>query len=221
MRTLIIPDIHTNFVLADKIITQEKPDNIVFLGDYFDCYDDSLDITEKTAFWLKESLKKENRIHLLGNHDLSYLDPVFACSGFTEDKSLVIQKTGLNLSELVHYCWVGDFLCTHAGLSNKFYQKYSRGLSVNDFLQKYSMDKNLRTVLYDCSPARGGIDEFAGIVWCDYNIDFVDIPNIKQIFGHTRGNLRQTEQHICLDTDLQNYAIFEKEMKVKEFNKRG
>jgi hypothetical protein len=219
MKTLIIPDIHTKFVLAEKIITHEKPDNIVFLGDYFDSYGDSLDITEKTAMWLKESLHKENRIHLLGNHDLSYLDSKFPCSGFTEAKLSVIQKTGLDLSKLVHYCWVGEFLCTHAGLSNEFYQKYGNSLSVDDFLKKYSTNKKLRARLYDCSPFRGGIGEFAGIVWCDYN-EFVDIQNIKQIFGHTRGSLRKTEQHICLDTELHNYALFEKEMEIKETNDR-
>ena len=68
--------------------------------------------------------------------------------------------------------------------------------------------------MYNCSNFRGGIDAHSGIVWCDYD-EFVDIPNVKQIFGHTRGELRQTENHICLDTALQNYAIYDGELTIE------
>ena len=208
MRTLIIPDIHNKFELAELIIEEENPDNVVFLGDYFDSFDDCLEIAHKTATWLKESLEKPNRIHLLGNHDLSYKDTRFACSGFTEEKLMALKQVKIDLSKLYHYCWVGQWLCTHAGLSNEFYEQFAMKSSVNEFLQKFSQDEKLQEKLYDCSPYRGGTDKFSGIVWCDYS-EFVDIPNTKQIFGHTRGLLRETENHICLDTGLHNYAIHE------------
>ena len=46
MKTLIIPDIHTRFDVAESFIDKERPDNVVFLGDYFDTFDDTLEITE-------------------------------------------------------------------------------------------------------------------------------------------------------------------------------
>ena len=219
MKTLIIPDIHTKFDIAEIFIDKEKPDNVVFLGDYFDTFDDTLEITEQTSLWLKDSLKKKNRIHLLGNHDLSYKDTRFACSGFSEEKLIVLKKVRMDLTKLQHYCWVGDedgdgWLCTHAGLSKEFYEFYKNkdnydDESVNDFLARYCSDPKLQLRLYDCGPSRGGQDDYGGIVWCDY-FDFVDIPNTKQIFGHTRrAGLIHTENHICLDSGLQNYAVYE------------
>ncbi len=214
MKILIIPDIHNKYDIAESIIHKENPDNVVFLGDYFDSFDDTLEITEQTALWLKDSLQKKNRIHLLGNHDLSYKDTRFVCSGFSEGKLFVLKKLKMDLTLLQHYCWVLDLLCTHAGLSNQFYQSYNQGKSVNDFLHEYSSDPELRLRLYDCSPNRGGIDAHSGIVWCDY-YEFEDIPGIKQIFGHTRRDVRQTENHICIDTGLQNYAVYDGELKIK------
>ena len=35
-RTLILPDVHNNFGLAETIIEKENADEVVFLGDYFD-----------------------------------------------------------------------------------------------------------------------------------------------------------------------------------------
>lgn len=216
MKTLIIPDIHTKFIDAESIIDYEKPDNIVFLGDYFDSLDDSPIIAEQVAQWLKQSLTKPNRIHLIGNHDITYMTNGHQkCSGWNGAKQMFINHVGVNWNILQYYCWVGDWLCTHAGLSNEFYKAYSQNLKVNEFLQKYSTDKKLRERLWDVSPFRGGMNAFGGILWCDYE-EFVDIPDLKQIFGHTHGELRQTEKHICLDTFLEYYAVYNGEMKVKK-----
>ena len=208
MKIMIIPDIHTKFGIAETIIERENPDNVVFLGDYFDSFGDNMEIANQTALWLKESLEKPNRIHLIGNHDLSYLDPDHhPCSGYSTGKLFAIKETGVDLTKLQHYCWVGDWLCTHAGLTREFMsQTNHKNLFVGEFLDdliEYDEEK-----LYSCSNYRGGTDAFSGIVWCDYD-EFVDIPNVKQIFGHTRGPLRKTDNHICLDTMLQDYAIYE------------
>ena len=56
MKTVIIPDIHTKFFEAENIIDFEQPDKIVFLGDYFDGFNDSLEKTQQVALWLKESI---------------------------------------------------------------------------------------------------------------------------------------------------------------------
>ncbi len=220
-KTMIIPDLHTRFAIAEEMIDEEQPDNIVFLGDYFDSFTDSLEITQQTAYWLKNSLKKKNRIHLLGNHDLSYLNSQYTCSGFSEGKLYAIKTTNVDLTKLKHYCWVDDWLCTHAGLSDLFYSEFANNMTVNDFLKKYSMDKDLRSLLYMCGSCRGGSDPHSGILWCDYNYEFSDIPKVKQIFGHTNDyNPRMTKNHICLDTGLHHYAIYQNgKMKAMEFEK--
>ncbi len=208
-KILIIPDIHNKWFEAEEIISKEKPDKVVFLGDYFDDFNDTLEDAEQTAEWLKKSLTNPDRIHLLGNHDLSYLNTDYVCSGFSEGKLFAIKNTKIDLTKLQYYCWVGDWLCTHAGLSGEFFKAYNyKNLHIDKFLDK--MIKHNKNRLYDCSSFRGGRDAHSGILWCDYD-EFVDLPNVKQIFGHTQGTLRQTENHICLDTALHNYAIYEDE----------
>ena len=219
MKILIIPDIHNKWFEAEEIIDKENPDKVVFLGDYFDDFGDDMDITEQTALWLKKSLTNPDRIHLLGNHDLSYINTDYACAGFTESKLFAIMETKVDLNKLQYYCWVGDWLCTHAGLSYEFYKAFAtNGMNPNDLLWKLSTDNELKHRLYQCSAFRGGRDAHAGILWCDYD-EFVDIPNVKQIFGHTNGKLRRTEnQSICIDTWLKYYAIYNTEtnkMRVK------
>ena len=207
MKTVIIPDIHTHFEKAEEIIDKESPDNVVFLGDYFDDFGDSLETTEQVARWLKGSLEDRTRIHLLGNHDLSYLDRNYPCSGFTENKYSLI-KSIVDLSKLKTYCFVENYLCTHAGLSKDFFEAYVKVESIVDFLDRNSVH------LFDCSSLRGGINPYSGIVWCDYT-EFKDIPGVKQIFGHTKGyEVRQTENHVCLDTGLDHYAIHDDVLKI-------
>jgi len=214
MKILIIPDIHNKWFEVEEIIDKEKPDKVVFLGDYFDDFNDGIEDAHQTAEWLKKSLTDPNRIHLIGNHDLAYRNQSYPCAGFSEAKLWAIKNTEVDLNKLKNYCYVGEWLCTHAGLSYEFYKAYATsGMNVNDLLETA---EDFR--LYGCSPHRGGRDAFGGIVWCDYN-EFVDIPDQKQIFGHTHGELRQTENHICIDTWLKYYAVYNtktNKMKVKK-----
>jgi hypothetical protein len=41
---------------AEQIISDEKPDRTVFLDDYFDTFDDSLEMIQLVGEWLKESV---------------------------------------------------------------------------------------------------------------------------------------------------------------------
>ena len=164
--TMIVPDIHNRVRLAEELIAKENPDNIVFLGDYFDDYGDTLEDATNTALWLKESLTKPNRVHLLGNHDLSYLNPTFACSGFSEGKLYAISKTKVDLSKLKTHHWLDKkWLCTHAGLSDPFWEDLTQTIckcsmpttyeNINVMLGKPSfIRKSIK--LYGAGKLRGG-----------------------------------------------------------------
>lgn len=228
MKTQIIPDIHNRYDVAENMMAEENADNIIFLGDYFDDYNDTIQDAQNSANWLKSSMDKPNRIHLLGNHDLAYLDQRFSNVAYSINKNYAIKDTEVDLRKLLHYTWLDDWLVTHAGLSNDFLDyynthragaKYPMNQSVDNFLETFVADDDLRTTLYSVSSLRGGIDKYSGIVWCDYE-EFIDIPDVKQIFGHTKGELRANEKHICLDTRLRHYAIYDhskKNMIVREF----
>ncbi len=224
-KTLIIPDIHNNHSLAESIIDREVPDRTVFLGDYFDDIGDNAHDADRTARWLVGSLEHPDRVHLFGNHDLQYVsdNPTLTCSGYSDAKKAVIGRHHIDRRKMRLYFWVGDWLCTHAGLSNRFFvqQQKTEQETLQDVLGRSEMD--LETIddedashpFLQVGYLRGGLHDVGGLVWCDYH-EFEDIPGTKQIFGHTRGpDVRHrhtgSAEHYCIDTVLHNYAIYEDE----------
>lgn len=140
------------------------------------------------------------------------------CSGFNEFKSLIISTEKINWKKLKLYHWVDNFLITHAGLSKQFYEEYSDGLTVREFMKTSDFDlENLDNALafhkfFIAGIDRGGEYNYGGILWCDYNT-FEDIPNFNQVFGHTnsykvRHESHDNSEHYCIDTGLRYYLIY-------------
>lgn len=130
---LIIPDIHNHVETAEELAKLYPDRTSVFLGDYFDNWNDWAGVARTTAEWLRHSLNQPNRIHLMGNHDLPYRWNSQTCPGFTREKKEaiskvmrqadweqilfyhVIQKDGLRPLVLSH---AGFTLCNLYGLSD-------------------------------------------------------------------------------------------------------
>lgn len=147
-KILIVPDMHLRFKIVEFIIQKEIFDQIIFLGDYFDDFNDTEQMVEEEADWLLDSLNQPNRIHLLGNHDIAYyaeydwgdfntainnniFQPYYGhkyyCTGFEYYKKIIIQEKlqekDWNKFKLYH--WITDnTLCTHAGFTNQLYTEY-------------------------------------------------------------------------------------------------
>lgn len=78
MRTLIIPDMHLKphmLLKAEKLHKEKFIDEFVFLGDYFDDWNQTTNVKaySDTVKALSNFKKKHNCIFLLGNHDVPYL----------------------------------------------------------------------------------------------------------------------------------------------------
>lgn len=127
----IIPDIHNKVskaeTLAKKIEMDTRIQKIIFLGDYFDDFHDQPKDTKATAIWLKESLAKPNRLHLVGNHDLAYFypwNPHTSCPGWERNKQHEVNKI-LNKADIKSFkahCIINrgqtcPTLISHAGLT--------------------------------------------------------------------------------------------------------
>lgn len=193
--TLIIPDIHLQYKRAENIIKHVSPDKTVFLGDYFDDFGDDYRDNLITAEWLKNSLKDPSRIHLFGNHDVSYAfgDKRYFCSGYETGKDYAINSvmTPEDWKKLLLYTKVGDYYCSHAGLQEAIFKNNANGRDVDTFLQE-ECNKALDIAFANKDPhyllgagkSRGGFLRYGGIIWCDAN-EFRPIRGIKQIFGHT------------------------------------
>ena len=235
-KAVVIPDIHNKWPRAEEIIADESPDRIIFLGDYFDDFEDTTEDAEATAAWLAKSLADRSRVHLAGNHDVHYMSdlPELRCSGHSAAKRAAIAGRGVDWSRLEPCCWLGQagdgaesaWLCTHAGLSAPFLESVRPGpataasaavaLGAARADLDRARDPDHPHPFLQAGSARGGLAETGGIVWCDYRLEFRDVPGLRQIFGHTpAGTVRHGlaaggggGEHYCIDTALGHYIAY-------------
>ena len=202
MKILIIPDIHCRHELARSIFEKyvNEVDHVVFLGDYFDAFNDTIYSNSMTANFIKEIIDNPKVTLLFGNHDISYRynNQTSHCPGYTKEKSYAIndiltQKDWDKFKYFVEFD--GNVFC-HAGFSNKLIIQHdilydNRSLSEiaekTDECYRKNEEANLHfTPIYTAIDAkrssRGG--DFGGILWNDW--DYLSlVSNINQIVGHT------------------------------------
>lgn len=220
MRSLIIPDIHNKISQAEEIIEKYRDvDEIVFLGDYFDDFGDNKIIAEQVAVWLKDSLKKENRIHLLGNHELNYMfGGIDRCSGFSNSKNSVINSVldSYDWQKLKFYYDCQGWLCTHAGCSGDLFgNPISKESSMSYICKQLDVWKSClflkninQSKIFQVGVKRGGVCSVGGPLWCHFPEEFVPMANIKQVFGHTiQSHVNNINCNYCIDTNLKQLAI--------------
>lgn len=132
MKTIIISDLHNRVEWVELALLSpvlQPYDRVVLLGDYFDDYHDTIRDVKNVARWLKQSLYKQNRIHLIGTHDIWYRFPhvyFIQASGNTEKKAYAIRsiltEEDWNQLKLFHY--EQNFLMTHAGVHPDIINSY-------------------------------------------------------------------------------------------------
>lgn len=203
--TLIIPDIHLKWEMVDKIIAAVKHDEIIFLGDFFDDFNDTPGMVASMCDWLEASVKHENRIHLFGNHDVHYAFPYkkMKCSGYDQWKYFMIYD------RLPRHVWDkfkwyhfldNTFLLTHAGLHvgnlpSEIRKTYEDRPKFYKLIANYLDEETIRCIretadgrsswMFNAGAYRGGERDIGGIIWCDHIHEFKPIRGLHQIYGHT------------------------------------
>ncbi len=153
MKTIIISDLHNRIDFVELALSSpilEPYDRVLFLGDYFDDFNDTIQDTRNVAKWLRKSLYEPNRIHLMGTHDMWYRFPsnhFLKASGNTINKAYAIDHIltdeDWNILKLFHY--EQNFLMTHAGVHQYLINQY---ISENkDVLSKYTYNIENRQML--------------------------------------------------------------------------
>lgn len=229
MKYLIIPDVHDKIELAERIIDHEPHDVRVYLGDFFDSFDDELlwkhDANERarrTAEFVKSELRDENVCCILGNHEACYFSPVHhACTGFTWGKHEIINSIlrPEDWRRFTLHCWIeqGQWLVTHAG----FHRRWLDGADKRD---RYAIDAEItrqRDQLFNGDGKAPCLRHEESIIWCRHN-RLVPPPGINQIYGHTEhirpSGYKVGEARVAnLDTGLRYYGVIENgELKYKE-----
>jgi len=191
-RFLIIPDIHLEHERAEAIIARYPGFQVLFLGDYFDAFNDSVSGHVNTAKWLAWSVQQKDRTHLLGNHDPYYFTGkrFCECPGNSQEKyeggrQHLIPEIWFSMR--THFWLRSNFLATHAGLSRS---QAHPVLPQDEFLAKQeeqfkaACQHNLDHPWLDWGTRRQGSTRIAGPLWCDWGV-FKPIPGLHQVFGHS------------------------------------
>lgn len=123
-KTIVIGDIHGRSVWK-LIVNMEKPDRVIFIGDYFDSFDikglDQLSNFQDIIAY-KESGECEV-IMLIGNHDHHYLPEIgdTGTSGYQNIFAPSIKYIiGENRKHLQMVYQMDEFLFSHAGISSEW-----------------------------------------------------------------------------------------------------
>lgn len=240
MKTLIIPDVHLDFNKLEKAMTSfvKRADHVIFLGDFFDDFNDTPEANVKMARILKtEILGKEKITVLMGNHDLNYHPlclPEWRCSGFSLEKKAAIGEV-LTLEDYNNFVWATtaggekgrDALVTHAGLHPDMLpwgcevDPQSLANYLNEKCQKALTTQLGGEPLLQAGRSRYGHQPHGGIIWMDVR-EYEHIEGLRQIFGHTP--LRSPykvgppkEYSLCMDSQLSHLLLIKgKQWKVLE-----
>lgn len=223
MTTIVISDIHNHVRWIEPALKKLKEligyDEVVFLGDYFDDFGDSPYNAMATAQWLKASVQIPNRVHLIGNHDMPYIVPAndaMWCPGFTIPKKNVINDV---MKEHWHQLrpayYSQGYLMSHAGFNPKLVEHPINGIPDPQGLVELAEEglkkvKNLEPHPLFLPGARMSTGFVGGITWQDWDDEFLPLPGINQIVGHTPYRVVQevkTDDSISIDMDTNNKHI--------------
>ena len=231
-KIIAIGDIHNHWVEAEAIASKyDSTHTIVFAGDYFDNFGDSAIEADQTARWLKESLSKPNRVHLMGNHDINYAyfnlrpgsslgDQIYTCSGYSPAKDDAINRIMSNedWDKIKFAHKENGFWFSHAGFHPFWFSSPPYGMDDQIIeiklkkIQKSIEDREFSNELAGAGKCRGGMNRVGGLLWRDAMREsytgsyWNDESGIKQISGHTpmyKGiDVEETRNKgLCIDID--------------------
>lgn len=212
-KIVTIGDIHGRDVWKD-IIEKEKPDQVIFLGDYLSTHEENI-TSEMQVDNLKEIFKYKdehpNTIMLRGNHDLQHLGYYWArCSGYFPNVDVLMRDLKQEYLDKTQWLYiVGNTLFSHAGVSKVWLReemKIDPDNLTDDILndinklepsEKFGFTSRDRWDIYGESP-------YQPLTWIRPNtlVD-VMIPGYNQVVGHTTmGRVFNARKAEKLDNDL-------------------
>lgn len=200
MKFVFIGDIHGKWESVEEALSKEGKK--IFVGDFIDSYDRSLEDHKKCFELVLEAIKRKEAQSIFGNHELSYLMPsTHRCSGYDPYRAGLMEDIKDDL--LKHFkpfiFLENTILVTHAGLTQQIWEQEKLSPeTLEPFLEASWKDQT--SPVHWIGRARGGRNPIGGIFWCDFNMEFLPIPELTQVFGHTRGReIRQSGQSFCID----------------------
>lgn len=188
----IIGDIHERYIW--KQFVSDTMDKWIFLGDYVDSFthDDKKCINNLLGIIQFKKDNPDKVVLLYGNHDMSYINGIYRCSGFQKSCAYQLSEIYKEHEKLFQVAYqVDNYLFTHAGISTKWFNWFKAEINYDEDI---SLAENLNQIqhtskqwiLHTVSRLRGGYHVAGGITWADKQETMEGIiPGFHQIVGHT------------------------------------
>ncbi|WP_170123285.1 metallophosphoesterase [Pedobacter nutrimenti] len=203
MKHIFIPDLHGRNSWQD--IDFKQYNKVVFLGDYVDSFTEEDEaiynnlvavIKLKRKYWKKVIL-------LLGNHDVQYLHfPRYQIKGFRPSMQRQLTELFNQNKDCFQMAYQrGNYIFTHAGISNSWYREFLRSPIINDIRDDNDTTADLinkveaegspqqRYMLYSEGIHRGepGDLGLGSPIWADRKETMLDmLTGYRQVVGHTQ-----------------------------------
>ena len=198
MKTLVLGDTHGRPYWKD-IVVKEQPDRVVFIGDYFDSYDDYTAVEQMSNFEQIINFKESGKakvVMLIGNHDYHYMRGVTEhYSGYQYGARPAIEqllednKHHLQMAYVVY-----NFIFSHAGISSDWLEIHGCGVNDNPVTFANDMWKYKPNVFEFAGYDPYGDSTISSPIWirptslqrANRNTDLKN--KMIQVVGHTQQN---------------------------------
>jgi hypothetical protein len=226
MQIICVPDIHQSNHWRKLLGLDLKTiDKIVFLGDYFDCWENEWpsqgENFENIIQFKKETSEKIDV--LFGNHDTSYLLDD-RCSGYQHHKAKNIKKMIEKSLQFMQAVSVyGNYIFSHAGVSYRWMER----AGIKD-VSKINQELKKRPDFFKWfGPDSYGDNLGEGPLWIrPASLHRTSVEGYNQIVGHTEVDFlsycqssysgmnilcidsRTHDNIILLDTETGNFSIY-------------
>ena len=185
MKICVIPDVHQS--THWKKVDIDAVDKVIFLGDYFDCWNNKWP-DQLNNFNAIIHLKKKNmdKVDILfGNHDTSYFLNE-QCSGYQFNKAMDIEEALKNACQCMQVVAIYDgWLFSHAGVSYRWMK--CAGIKSVEEINKLFIEKPdyFRWV----GPDAYGDNENEGCLWIRIpSLIKTAVKGYNQVVGHTEAS---------------------------------
>lgn len=197
MKTVILGDTHGR-PHWKSIVANEAPDRVIFIGDYFDSYDDYTAAEQMYNFQEIIDWKKSGQCGvalLVGNHDYHYMRGVTEhYSGYQSGaRSAIEQLLEDNKEHMQMVYQMGIFMFSHAGISKTWLE--DQGWNGSDYVSDYVNDlwKYKPNAFKFAGRNPYGDDVYAPPIWIrPTSLQYANRNDFKdkyiQIVGHTQQN---------------------------------
>jgi len=209
-KVLFIGDIHGRTDWRETALEGMKRfQEVVFLGDYFDSFDQSFFQQMENFRAFLSFVRKKGGTALLGNHDYAYIHGYSQISGYQFAQAHQIQQILKENIDLFNIAWGYRntkqiyTLASHAGLTQTFWNRYILPeLGKDGFISKVSDKapedleihetlnylKDKRDLMWKVGSMRGGAGT-PGPLWADIQeLNEDPMGGINQVVGHTAGH---------------------------------